>query len=94
MTGPTPTRTPAQDAEYHAHDAKARAGELVPTPYGLQVMRELEELAVREERAGREEKAWDAREDLMTQLMLHRRYLIDLACVANRQPLLALKEKP
>jgi len=91
MVGPTPIRTAEQDAEYQAHDAKAKAGVLPITLEWIGLMRELQRSAERFEARGATledgEPAWHAKEAMLTQLMTHRIALIDAAgqCIAVRR---------
>ena len=83
IVGPTPIRTAEQDAEYQAHDAKAKAGALPITPAWVGLMRELQQSAERFEARGPTlqdgDPAWHAKEGMLTQLMTHRIALIDAA---------------
>jgi len=83
MVGPTPIRTAEQDAEYQAHDAKAKAGALPITPAWVGLMRQLQQSAERFEVRGPTlqdgDPAWHAKEAMLTELMTHRIALIDAA---------------
>ena len=83
MVGPTPIRTAEPDAEYQAHDARAKAGALPITLEWVGLMCGLQRSAERFEARGATledgEPAWHAKEAMLTQLMTHRIALIDAA---------------
>ena len=82
----TPTAEQLEVQRHHAE--QAARGELDLTPHALQVLREQEAGIVHARETNDAGAEFGFREHMLTELMTHRRALINAGCVLNGQPLL------